>query len=325
MRVNKRLLWPDLIRVVAIFLMVVLHISALYVPLWHEQSQFSWWGANLIDSFSRMCVPLFIMLSGSLLLGKEDSIKTFYSKRLSRLLKPWMFWGFIFGVVNMLQGNEVSSVKRLIVGTFWSGFWILPVLLGLYLVTPFFNYLIKKFNKYFFVIYLLVMGVLLTTGIPFPLYFEYSFYFILGYVLTKVKISKQLFVFSSLGLLFSWLLISVLTYQLSVPNNGFVAAYYHYNTWPVVLLSIFGFMSLRSFSDIYKKKLNKKSILIITNLSRASFGIYFIHMLFLRAGFNLIYFPSYIFIPIFSIGIYFLSYVGIRIIKKSFLFGQIVS
>jgi len=224
-----------------------------------------------------------------------------------------------------LQGNEVSSVKRLIVGTFWSGFWILPVLLGLYLVTPFFNYLIKKFNKYFFVIYLLVMGVLLTTGIPFPLYFEYSFYFILGYVLTKVKISKQLFVFSSLGLLFSWLLISVLTYQLSVPNNGFVAAYYHYNTWPVVLLSIFGFMSLRSFSDIYKKKLNKKSILIITNLSRASFGIYFIHMLFLRAGFNLIYFPSYIFIPIFSIGIYFLSYVGIRIIKKSFLFGQIVS
>ncbi|MDH5533248.1 MAG: acyltransferase family protein [Candidatus Pacebacteria bacterium] len=324
MVVKQRLLWPDLIRVVAIFLMVVLHISASYVPLWHEQSLFSWWGANLIDSLSRMCVPLFIMLSGALLLGKKDSLKVFYTKRLTRLLKPWIFWSLIYGVINFIQGNEASSIKRLIIGTFWTGFWILPLLLSLYLVAPLLNYLLRKLGNYFSLFFLLIMGTLLVKGIHFPLYFEYSFYFVLGYVLSKKKISKTYLTFYGLGTLFSWLLIASLTYRLSVPNMGFIADYYHYHTWPVVLLSTFGFMSLKGLVEVYKKKISKSYISLITNLSNASFGIYFIHMLIFRTGINIVYFPSYSFIPIISISLYSLSYFVIKKMKSNSLLNQVV-
>lgn len=324
MSVKQRLLWPDLIRVVAIFLMVVLHISASYVPLWHEQSLFSWWGANLIDSFSRMCVPLFIMLSGALLLGKIDSLKIFYTKRLTRLLRPWVFWSLIYGVINFIQGNEASSIKRLVVGTFWTGFWILPVLLVLYLIAPLFSYLIRKFGNYFLGLFLLLMGVLLVKGVHFPLYFEYSFYFVLGHLLTKIKISKNYLLVSGLGVLFSWLLIASLTYRLSVPNMGFIADYYHYYTWPVVLLSTFGFLSLKGLTEVYRNKFTKKKVKIIINLSNASFGIYFIHMLVFRTGINIVYFPSYFFIPMISVSLYLLSYIMIKKMKENKLLNPVV-
>ena len=321
----KRLLWPDIIRVVAIFLMVVLHVCVGYITMWQGQSPLSWWGANLIDSFTRMCVTLFVMLSGALLLGKKETIKTFYSKRLTRLIKPWLFWSLIYGVINFVQSNETDSITSFIMGTVWSGFWILPVLLGLYISTPFFSYLINKFGNIFIYSYLVGMGALLIFGFHFPVYFEYSFYFMFGYLLTKLKLSKKYLVISTLGMIFSWLSIAGLTYYLSNISNDFVITYYEYNTWPVALLSISSFVFIKGLSDLYQSRINKKIVNLITSLSKASFGIYFIHMLIFRTNINLIYFPSYIFIPIISMALYLVSYMIIKKVQSIKFLRQIVS
>jgi surface polysaccharide O-acyltransferase-like enzyme len=322
MGVKKRLLWPDLIRVVAIFLMVVLHISAMYAVVWNGQSRLSWWGANLIDSYSRICVPLFIMLSGSLLLGKKKSLKEFYFKRVQRLVKPWLFWSLIYGVINFLQGNEATSLKRLVIGTVWTGFWILPLLLSIYLVTPFFNYLLAKNEKVFISNYLFGMGFFMIMGGHFPLYFEYSFYFVLGYLLSKIKISKQLFNLSFVGMVLSWITIAGLTNYLSVANKGLILDYYHFHTWPVLLLSMLSFIFLKGLAERHIKRKEIKKV--IRELSIVSFGIYFIHMLVFKININLVYFPSYIFIPLVSFIIYFLSYFIIKKLKNIKLLSQLV-
>jgi surface polysaccharide O-acyltransferase-like enzyme len=321
---KERLLWPDVIRVVAIFLMVVLHVSVSYLPLWSEQSRLSWLSINLIGSLTRMCVPLFIMLSGALLLGRQKRVMTFYAKRMKRLLLPWFFWSVIYGFINVVQGNEVATLKRLIVGTVWTGFWILPVLLLLYVLTPLFNYLIQKYKKAFIFPFLLIMGIVLVSGIHLPAYFEYSFYFVSGFILQKVVINKRVWFFS-LGIsLLSWFAIMLLTYQLSLVNNGFVSTYYHYHTLPVLLLSLSGFVSIKGLIDLHGKKLSKGLVSMITHLSEASFGIYFFHMLLFRTNINLVYFPTYLFLPLLSIGLYGISYLAITLLQKNKLLNQVV-
>src|SRR5438045_2090900 len=94
---NSYNLSADLIRVVAGFMVVAIHISTIFVnygPLFKTPD---WWVANFLDSASRVAVPLFVMLSGMLLLNdKQYSTKEFFSKRLKRVAIPMAAWVTIF-------------------------------------------------------------------------------------------------------------------------------------------------------------------------------------------------------------------------------------
>ena len=52
----------------------------------------SWWSANLWDSFAHWCVPVFVMLSGALLLGRREPAPHFWRKRAARLVWPLVGW-----------------------------------------------------------------------------------------------------------------------------------------------------------------------------------------------------------------------------------------
>ncbi|NLV90708.1 MAG: acyltransferase family protein, partial [Tenericutes bacterium] len=63
----KRKLYMDVIRIVAIFAVVLLHVAAdnFYV---FKYTSFEWQVLNVYDSLVRFCVPLFFMISGVLFL-----------------------------------------------------------------------------------------------------------------------------------------------------------------------------------------------------------------------------------------------------------------
>jgi len=74
---SDRLYWADLLRVFAICLVVILHTASPLLYIWTKKTRpIEWHIGNIIDSAVRSGVPLFIMLSGALLLGKEESIGT---------------------------------------------------------------------------------------------------------------------------------------------------------------------------------------------------------------------------------------------------------
>jgi surface polysaccharide O-acyltransferase-like enzyme len=121
-------------------------------------------------------------------------------------------------------------------------------------------------------------------------------------------LSKRKLVLAGLGMILSWLLVAGLTYQLSNVSNSFVETYYKYNSWPVILLSSFSFLFLKFFVEAYVESFSQKFVSIITSLSKASFGIYFVHLLVFKSNLKLVYFPGFIFIPIISLVLYLGSF-----------------
>lgn len=61
---EDRKVWADLLRVAAIFGVIVIHACGLTFYKYGNISQSDWLAINLLDSMARCSVPLFVMLSG---------------------------------------------------------------------------------------------------------------------------------------------------------------------------------------------------------------------------------------------------------------------
>ena len=70
----KRIFYLDFLKGVAIFFVVLLHTAALGLSR-AEIGTFTWEVCNVIDSLCRFVVPIFVIISGALLL---DEKKSFY-------------------------------------------------------------------------------------------------------------------------------------------------------------------------------------------------------------------------------------------------------
>lgn len=130
----------DLIRVIACGAVVLLHVSARPFYMGDQISEKWWFLGNAISSLTHWCVPVFVMLSGALLLG---SPKTQYPdilrRRVPRLLA-------VLIAATVLYGIWTKAVLK----TFtWPAFWtsildgqpyyhlyFFYLIIGLYLIAP---------------------------------------------------------------------------------------------------------------------------------------------------------------------------------------------
>jgi surface polysaccharide O-acyltransferase-like enzyme len=77
-------------RLLAIIAVVAQHISEPFMIFGNMES-FSWWHYCALNAFCRWDVPIFVMISGALLLeqaGRNESVKIFFKKRLRRVGIP---------------------------------------------------------------------------------------------------------------------------------------------------------------------------------------------------------------------------------------------
>jgi surface polysaccharide O-acyltransferase-like enzyme len=89
----------DLIRVIAIIGVILLHASNDLTSQITSLPILRWWMVDIYQSVGRMGVPLFLMLSGVLLLApskKEEEISYFFKKRFIRIGLPFIFWSSIY-------------------------------------------------------------------------------------------------------------------------------------------------------------------------------------------------------------------------------------
>ena len=141
---SQRIISLDLIRMIAILLVIMQH---------------SWSGLQLdepgmgIGSYCYQAivvigVPLFFMLSGALLLGREPlPIGKFLNKRLRRLLIPYLLWATIIYIISstMHKYPDVGTasdallkyIPYLLSGRINVSYWYIFAITGLYLLTPF--------------------------------------------------------------------------------------------------------------------------------------------------------------------------------------------
>jgi surface polysaccharide O-acyltransferase-like enzyme len=173
----------DLIRSVAIVLVILLHASIepnLSVDFMSPQGIALWWTSNAYRSIAITCVPMFVMLTGALLLRPEktdEPLRVFFRKRWMRIGIPSIFWGIIYFIWQFtVRGQPVSAdyiFKGVLTGPYYH-FWFLYVLVGLYLLTPLLR-VIVNYAKWSVIKYFLVLWFVGTALAPlFALYGDLS-------------------------------------------------------------------------------------------------------------------------------------------------------
>ncbi len=134
--------WPDLIRAIAILLVVGVHVSgAILNQGFGSGGLFSYWIAALVNSLGRMGVPLFFMLSGSLLLVSNKPLAPldFIKRRASRIGYAFLFWSLFYCIVILIRGqnhNPLGLILSLVYQPAYYHLWYFYSIIGLYLITP---------------------------------------------------------------------------------------------------------------------------------------------------------------------------------------------
>ena len=81
----------DILKCTAISMVLFIHIVASELYNYGKISGNRWMMANIIDSFSRMCVPIFVMVSGFFLLRKDEDVKIFFKKRFAKFFLSFLY------------------------------------------------------------------------------------------------------------------------------------------------------------------------------------------------------------------------------------------
>ena len=94
MKLHQHIAWIDAARIMAIFGVILIHVSA---PIFgdNRSDATTILIVNAFDSLSRASVPLFAMISGTLLLQKQPSFVSI-KNRILKVAIPLFFWSLIY-------------------------------------------------------------------------------------------------------------------------------------------------------------------------------------------------------------------------------------
>lgn len=339
--------WIDLIRVVAVFQVVLVHLS--YVIFFKEPPRSSnWLAANFYDSFSRMGVPLFFMVSGYLLLGKSEPIAQFFRKRFFKVGIPTLFWSAAYllwsepaytnGSMNPV-GVTLSMFKAMYTGNVEIHLWFLYILIGIYLVVPVLRVYISAASRrdlsYFLGMWFLATSLIelvqrvigIQTTLAIPVVGGYVGYFVLGYFLAEVELGSRGRVMAIIGCILAVAVTYFGTNALSGQAGPINDYFYSYFSPAVVLASVCGFMLLKELGQHLGSAGR-----FVRMVSATAFGVYLIHIFVIEMfrmgifGFRLYSWmaPSVYMIPVTALVVFIFSFTIIFIMRKVPLIKMLV-
>ena len=173
---DNRIVWLDVIRCVAMIMVIGVHcIDPFYIsPTMRAIPEYTHWAA-IYGSLLRPSVPLFVMMTGLLLLPvKKQPLGKFYKKRIYHVLFPFLIWSVLYSMFPWVTG--VLGLPKEIIGDFFcytqgqesqslidslkdvamipfnfshkeNHMWYIYLLIGLYLYMPFFSAWIENADR----------------------------------------------------------------------------------------------------------------------------------------------------------------------------------
>lgn len=308
----------DICRSVAILLIIVNHALNTFYDVSNYQY---WFSVSLFEkifiltgyTLCRIGVPLFLMISGALILNKNlnshDDIMKFYLKNLFPLVVTVTLWNIIYYCFSIILYHGTFYLKELLYIVFFMKnsvmphMWYMPMIIGIYIVLPFISIIVKnvKFKSiliplifsisiYFIIPYLKNIFILLgfsATNIKTVIDTSflggvYGTYIILGYYLYNKQILGKIKSF--------YLIVSSLAFFLISGLMQMFYYYYHshnivyYNFLGIILCSIGVFEIITRFKKVHNIKIKG----IIEKISAFSLGLYFLHrpLLFIMKEIN---------------------------------------
>jgi len=298
------LLPVDLIRTVAIVFVILLHASAEPNPnidMMSPQAGQLWWTADIYGAIARTAVPLFVMLTGALLLQPsktEEPLRVFFKKRWNRIGIPVIFWMIVFFAWNTLARGQpltpTSIVDGVLVGPYVQ-FWYVYLLIGLYLITPVIRVVVAHANwstaRYFLLLWFIGTGVVslltLTSFSSQVVWFRDNVflitgmlgYFFLGAYITRLKL-RRFITFSILVGGVVWTIFA--TYLLIGSLGEFYSTFFmDASSFSIILISIAIFLILAAVPNQSLQKWPKANKILQT-ISANTLPIYLFHLIILE-------------------------------------------
>ena len=168
---KQRIMYLDFLKVIAIFLMVANHCVDNVTPAERALPWYNLWG-SVYNSFTRPAIPLFMMVTGILLLPTKMDMGSFYKKRLSRVLIPFLVWSVLYNLFPWFTGLLNCDPETIHVFFKWADtsqafgdalrnilmipfnfsafavqMWYVYLLIGIYLYIPVFSAWVEKSDK----------------------------------------------------------------------------------------------------------------------------------------------------------------------------------
>ncbi|RAN79311.1 hypothetical protein B5P43_15475 [Bacillus sp. SRB_336] len=203
----------DVLRIISICGVVGIHVFGVRVGA-NPKSGASWWTATAIDIGAIWVVPVFIMISGALLLGSRqltESPGRFYRRRAARIVPALVAWNLIYLVgVRIWMRHEHLGTGRILQmlydSSVFTQLYFLWIILGLYAVAPFLGAHLQRGGRPralasagallgVSVMAYMLPGILGEYKVPRPvtlnfmtLWIPYVGYFVAGYALNSVRL-----------------------------------------------------------------------------------------------------------------------------------------
>lgn len=349
--IKKRNYPLDILRVLACYLVIQQHASEFYYigeggAVVTGDNTF-WIG--IFNSVCRISVPLFVMLSGYLLLPMNDVITNFFRKRFTRVAYPFVLWCILYAVYNVLmKGDSLQQMFTNILhipvnfGTEVGHLWYIYMLIGLYLLIPIISPWLKQASKrelqgylalwvfttflpYIHLVFPEVLGECFWNDTPLLYYFSgFIGYFILGHYLKRYGYPS---VIASWALLIVGYAVTAYIFCSRIDTVALVPQLEL--SWQFCSVNVM-MMAVGLFSLIARLKLTGESAVgkLVIDISAMSYGMYLAHIMLLNFFYALLKDVSsatYITVPLMSVCTFVSVYILIKLVsylpKSKYIIG----
>lgn len=311
---NKRKVHLDLLRLLAIFLVIFNHTGNCGYMLFTAEMKSPISLVYMMTSiFCKISVPIFFMISGALLLKKEESLKQLFVKRILRIIIvlflisiPYYYWLHrdngvdVFSFIKWIYSNSAST-----------SLWYLYSYIALLLMLPFLRSMVKNMKKQEF-IYLIIGFIVFVGFLPCLEYLVFNqtklihesfspvlfmtqnvFFALVGYFFEHIydNVNNKRFliiisIFSLLAILFTCFMTY---YQAQIGDRTPLQLECFFDSF-ICIPSISVYLLMKQIS---KKIKNERIIIIISVIGSSVFGVYLIEKI-VRAAVDNVY---YLFLP----------------------------
>ncbi|MRT10859.1 acyltransferase family protein [Enterobacteriaceae bacterium RIT711] len=280
----ERKQWLDNIRVLACLMVLVVHVTAITKYSYGKIDDVYWYITVFLDSASRMCVPLFLMISGYLFLGGKK-IKPKNLLKIFTALTFYSFFSVIFYSVyfdynfidTLLSIYEKPAMYHLWYMFYIFSFYILFMIIDVRKVSPLFGLMIV----------VIVMTILndnladinnVLFGHRFRSYFVINAYYLqlfmycfAGYFIGTLDDGGKYIKHAWVVCIISIAAVTTLTLIKSFEIHKLHVLYQQYNSVPVFFSALSAFYIVKNSGEFYSAK---KYIKFISERSLAIYGVH---------------------------------------------------
>ena len=258
---KERIFYYDFLRAFAIIAVIICHVEHFFGPLTTPTQIIA---EMTFKDIGMIGVPIFLMISGALLLNREyPSLEKFLKKRFARIIYPFIFWIILILGQLYLHGYNSKFIWNVFIGE-PSITWYFWILIGIY----FFTMILKTFNSY-------------------PLWHYFSldmFAGFIGYPVLGYYLANKEFKLDDKKLCISGLIILIISLAVFVYLGYTKVSLIRYENLPNMFMGIGLFLFIMCLDRLNKFNQVKDNFIgkAITSLSVCSYGMYFSHTIVVK-------------------------------------------